>query len=163
MSPKVRGILKFAVTVIYLRRSNSRVRRFFVALTLIRARGVPRKGLVATADHPIVDPERLGELEALGVMAVEMESSGVATACEAAAVPWTTFRVIGGRPDEHLTDAAIMSLLRPDGTADVARGLRLMTAHPTRIPAMVRLGRDSSMAASKAARATLGAVGWVAG
>ena len=45
-----------------------------------------------------------------------------------------------------------MSFLRPDGTSDVAAAVRLMMVHPSRIPGMVRLARDSSMAASKAAR-----------
>jgi adenosylhomocysteine nucleosidase len=125
--------------------------------------GVERKGLVATADHLILDEGRLGELEALGVVALEMESSGVAAACEAAGVPWTTFRVISDRPDQHLIDAAMMSLLRPDGTADVAAALRLLASHPKRIPAMARLGRDSSRAAAKAARTALTALGWRAG
>ena len=122
--------------------------------------GVERRGLVATADHLILDEGSLGELEALGVVALEMESSGVAAVCETAGVPWTTFRVISDRPDEHLIDAAMMSLLRPDGTADVAAALRLMATHPGRIPAMVRLGRDSSRAAAKAARTALAALGW---
>jgi nucleoside phosphorylase len=122
--------------------------------------GVERTGLVATADQLILDPVRLAELQALGVMAMEMESSGVAAACEAARVPWTTFRVISDRPDEHLISSDMMSLLRPDGTADVGQALRLMATHPKRIPAMVRLGRDSSMAAAKAARIALTALGW---
>jgi len=122
--------------------------------------GVERSGLVATADHLITDEGRLAELEEQGVVALEMESSGVATACEAAGVPWTTFRVISDRPDEGLTDDAIMSFLRPDGTSDVAAAVRFMALHPRRIPGMIRLGRDSSMAASKAARTTLRALGW---
>jgi nucleoside phosphorylase len=125
--------------------------------------GVERRGLIATADHLILDPGRLGELEALGVVALEMESSGVAAACAAAGVPWTTFRVISDRPDEHLIDETMMSLLRPDGTADVAQALRLMIAHPGRIPPLVRLGRDSSMAARKAARTALTALESVPG
>jgi adenosylhomocysteine nucleosidase len=122
--------------------------------------GVERNGLVATTDHLIMDKERLDELRRLGVVAMEMESSGVASACEAAGVPWTTFRVISDRPEDGLTDDAVMSLLRPDGTSDVAAALRFMTRHPRRIPGMVRLARDSSMAASKAARTALHALGW---
>ena len=124
--------------------------------------GVQRSGLIATADHLIMDEQRLAELQGLGVLAMEMESSGVAVACEAAGVPWTTFRVIGDRPDEGLTDDAIMSLLRPDGTSDISAALRLMALHPGRIRAMLRLARDSSMAASKAARTALSALGWAA-
>lgn len=120
--------------------------------------GVERKGLVGTADHLIMDEERLAHLQELGVVAMEMESSGVAAACDAAGVPWTTFRVIADRPDDGLTDDAIMSLLRPDGTSDVMAAVRLMMLHPSRVPDMLRLARDSSMAASKAARAALRAL-----
>ena len=122
--------------------------------------GVELRGIVATTDHLMVDPGRLADLQDLGVLAVDMESSGVAGACETAGVPWTTFRVVSDRPDEGLADEAVMALLRPDGTADVAAALRLMVRHPSRIPGLVRLARDSSMAASKSARAALGALGW---
>lgn len=123
-------------------------------------RGVERNGVIASADHLVIDEEELADLQRQGVMAVEMESSGVAAACEEAGTPWTTFRAIGDRPDEGLTDDTVMSLLRPDGTSDVPAALRLMLLHPTRIPAMVRLARDSSGAASKAARTALRALGW---
>ena len=74
-------------------------------------------------------------------------------------IPWTTVRVIGDRPDEGLTDAAVMSFLRPDGTTDTAAAIRYLLTHPRPIPGLMRLGRDSSQAASKAARVTLGAIG----
>jgi nucleoside phosphorylase len=122
--------------------------------------GLASGGTVAAADHLITDPRRLAELTEQGVAALEMESSGVAAACEDAQVPWTTVRVIGDRPDEGLTDDAVMSFLRPDGSADGLEAVRFMVTHPGRIPGMVRLGRDSSMAAAKAARVTLGALGW---
>ena len=122
--------------------------------------GVQREGLIATADHLIMDGAQLAGLQAQGVVAMEMESSGVAEACESAGVPWTTFRVIADRPDEGLTDDAIMSLLRPDGSSDVAAAVGLMVRHPGRVPGMVRLARDSSMAASKAARVALRTLGW---
>jgi nucleoside phosphorylase len=122
--------------------------------------GVERSGLIASADHLIMDEEILTGLQEQGVVAMEMESSGVAAACKEAGVPWTTFRVISDRPDDGLTDDSIMSLLRPDGTSDVGAAMRFMLRHPRRIPGLVRLGRDSSMAASKAARSALGALGW---
>ena len=122
--------------------------------------GVEQKGMIATADHLVMDEDQLADLQAQGVVAMEMESSGVAAACESAGVPWTTFRVIADRPDEGLTDDVIMSLLRPDGTSDIAAAVRLMIVHPGRIHGMMRLARDSSMAASKAARVALGSLGW---
>ena len=122
--------------------------------------GIQREGLIASADHLIMDEDVLAGLQEQGVVAMEMESSGVAAACQDAGIPWTTFRVISDRPDDGLTDDAIMSLLRPDGSSDVGAALRLTVRHPGRVPGMVRLGRASSMAASKAARNALGALGW---
>jgi len=121
--------------------------------------GVERRGLIVTADHLVTDVVQLAGLQAQGVVAMEMESSGVAAACARAGVPWTTFRVIADRPDEGLTDDVIMSLLRSDGTSDVGAAVRLMILHPTRIPPMMRLALDSSRAASKAARVALGSLG----
>lgn len=119
---------------------------------------VERRGLIATADHLVVDAEQLRGLEAQGVIAMEMESSGVAAACQSAGVPWTTFRVIGDRPDGHMVDMPVMDLLRADGTPDVGRAIRLVATHPSRIPSLMRLARDSSMAATKAARTALAAL-----
>ena len=116
------------------------------------------RGMVATTERLVVDEENLDQLRAGGVLALEMESSGVAEACEASAVPWTTIRVIGDRPDQNLTDDSLLTLLRPDGTTRLAAALRLTAAHPRRIRGMRRLARESSMAASAAARLALDAL-----
>jgi adenosylhomocysteine nucleosidase len=116
------------------------------------------EGTIATTDHLIVDERQLDLLQAAGVLALEMESAAVAAACEAASVPWTAIRAIGDRPDQNLTDSAMLSLLRPDGTTHLAAALRLVAADPGRIGAMARLARDSSMAASVAAQAVLSAI-----
>ena len=117
-----------------------------------------RRGVLATSDHLIVGDAELAELEAQGVEAVEMESAGVAAACEARGVPWTTVRVISDRPDENLADGSIMKLLRLDGTVRVGAAVGLVAASPGRVPALVKLGRDSSRAATRAARGVLGAL-----
>ena len=116
---------------------------------------IVRKGTVGVADHLITDTVRLSKLQAEGIVALEMESSGVAEACQQARVPWTTIRVIGDRPDEGLTDATVLSFLRPDGTVDSLGAIRFLVSHPQRIPGLLRLGRDSANAAAKAARFTL--------
>lgn len=122
-------------------------------------RGIVPKGTVGVADHLITDTARLSKLVAEGIVALEMESSGVAEACQEARVPWTTIRVIGDRPDEELTDATVMSFLRPDGTVDSPAAIRHLLTHPQRIPGLLRLGRDSANAAAKAARFTLETLG----
>ncbi len=116
-------------------------------------------GKVATVDEIIVDPSRLAGLADQGVMALEMETTGVASVCEDRGVPWSAVRVISDRPDDGHTDNAVLGTLRPDGSADMWAALRLMATRPNRIPGLVRLGRDASMAAGRAARTTLEALG----
>jgi hypothetical protein len=68
-------------------------------------------------------------------------------------------RVVSDRPDDGLTDIPVMGALRPDGSTDAKAALRLMMAKPRRIPGLVRLGRDASTAAGRAAHVTLEALG----
>jgi nucleoside phosphorylase len=117
-----------------------------------------RRGLMATSDHLIVGDTELAELEAQGIEAVEMESAGVAAACHPKGIPWTAVRVISDRPDEKLADGSIMKLLRLDGTIRVGAAMALVVTEPARIPAFMKLGRDSSKAATKAASVALGAL-----
>jgi adenosylhomocysteine nucleosidase len=116
-------------------------------------------GKIGTVDELITDPSRLDGLIDQGVIALEMESAGVASVCEARGVPWTVFRVISDRPDDGYTDDSVLGVLRPDGSTDIGAALRLMATRPSRIRGFVRLGRDASMAAAKAAKTTLNALG----
>jgi adenosylhomocysteine nucleosidase len=117
------------------------------------------EGKVGTVDELITDPSRLAQLAKEGVIALEMESTGVAAVCEDRGVPWSVVRVISDRPDDGYTDAPVLGMLRPDGSADLWAALRVMATKPSRIPGLVRLGRDASMAAGKAAKTTLDALG----
>ena len=121
--------------------------------------GMAMGGKVGTVDELIVDPSRLAGLADRGVIALEMESAGVASVCEDRGVPWSVVRVISDRPDDGYTDGAVLGTLRPDGSADMWAALRLMATRPNRIPGLVRLGRDSSMAAGRAAKTTVEALG----
>lgn len=115
-------------------------------------------GTVGTVDELIMDPQRLAALVERGVTALEMESAAVGSVCEARGVPWTVIRVISDRPDDGLTEDAVMDVLRPDGSTDVVAALRLLVAKPSRIPRFIRLGRDASMAARRAGTTALGAL-----
>lgn len=119
---------------------------------------LPQSGTVGTVDEFITDPVRLAGLVQDGVVALEMESSGVGDVCEARGVPWSVVRVISDRPDDELADDAVMDVLRPDGSVNVLAALKAMALKPSRIPGFVQLGRDASMAARKAADTTLAAL-----
>jgi nucleoside phosphorylase len=117
-----------------------------------------KAGKVGTVDELIVDPSRIASLVDQGIDALEMEASGVGSVCDEHNVPWSVVRVISDRPDDGFADDSVMDTLRPDGTADPWAALRLMVTKPGRIPGLVRLGRDSSAAASKAAKTTFRAL-----
>ncbi len=116
------------------------------------------QGKVGTVDEIIVDPVRVARLVDQGLIAVEMESAGVGLVCDRRGVPWSVVRVISDRPDDGYTDDAVLGILRPDGSTDPWAALRLVATKPGRLPGLVRLGRDSSAAANKAAKATLAAL-----
>ena len=116
------------------------------------------EGTVATVDGLDTDPDHLARLVAGGVVAVEMEASGVGRICAARGLPWTVVRVVSDRPDDGDADAPVLDTLRPDGTTDTWAALRLMATHPGRIPALIRLGRGASLASTRAARTTLDAL-----
>lgn len=117
-----------------------------------------REGTVGTVDELIMDPRRLAALVERGVTALEMESTAVGSVCQARGMPWTVIRVISDRPDDGLTEDAVMDVLRPDGSTDVGAALRLLVAKPSRIPRFLRLGRDASMAARRAGTTALNAL-----
>jgi adenosylhomocysteine nucleosidase len=88
-----------------------------------------------------------------GYGAVDMEASGVAEACEDAGVPWTVYRGISDRPDQHLVDQAVFGLSKPDGTPDLWAAARYVLGDPRRIGTLGRLNRDMQLAARVAAEA----------
>lgn len=117
------------------------------------------RGKVATVEELITDPTQLTGLVDEGVVAVEMESTGVARVCEERGVPWSVVRSISDRPHDGLADDGVMDLLKPDGSLDVLAAVRVMSLKPSRIPRFIRLGRDASLAARTAAATAVGALG----
>jgi adenosylhomocysteine nucleosidase len=114
-------------------------------------------GRIGTVDELILDPSRLEELVSRQIVALDMETAAVAEVCAEADRPWSAFRAISDRPQDGLLSEDVMSMLRPDGSVDVRVALRHLATHPGRIPALARLGRDASAAASRAARASVAA------
>jgi adenosylhomocysteine nucleosidase len=110
----------------------------------------PAVGLVSSSDEFLVDPDGVDALVRRGVLALDMETAAIAAVCEARQVPWSAVRVISDLASDH-SDAAVLDLVRPDGTPDVGASVRFLVRNPRRIPGLVRLGRDSMRAARAAA------------
>jgi len=122
------------------------------------APGRTAAGAIATVDELILDPERLGAIVDDGIVALDMETAAVAEVCATRGVPWSAVRVISDRPVDGLLDEGLMTMLRPDGSVDPVAALRHIVTHPGRLPGLVRLGRDASAAAAKAARTSVAMV-----
>jgi nucleoside phosphorylase len=88
-----------------------------------------------------------------GFGAVDMEAAGVAEVCEAAGVPWSVYRGISDRPDEHVVDQAVFSLSKPDGSADPLAIARYLARDPRRARVLAHLNRCMQVAAEAAAQA----------
>ena len=69
--------------------------------------------------------------------------------CVARGVKWSPVRVISDLVGVTPVDA--IDLANPDGTANTRAAVRYLLEHPTRIPKLLRLGRESLAAANKAA------------
>ncbi len=100
----------------------------------------------------------LPALRARGVVALDMETAAVALACEERGVPWTVFRAVSDRATDGTVDDEVFHLSHQDGTPDPMAVARYLVRHPGRIPGLVRMARDSRLAAGRAAGAAIAAV-----
>lgn len=112
-------------------------------------------GGIGTVDQLLLDDERLDRLVKRGIVAVDMETAAVAEVCEERSREWSVVRCISDRPQDGMVDDAAFQVLNEDGTTNPRAALRLMLSNPGRIPELARLGRDSALAAKRAARVAL--------
>ncbi len=110
----------------------------------------PVGGTISSSDEFVVDPARIDALAQAGVRAVDMETSAIAAVCVARGCAWSAVRVVSDRATDH-PDTAVLGLAHPDGSPNVRAALTFMATHPTRIPGLLRLGRDATKAAKRAA------------
>lgn len=111
--------------------------------------------LATTAAELILDEGRLAELVARGIVALDMETAAVAEACEERDVPWSVYRVVSDRPEDGLLDHDVFGLLEADGSVNLAKTVRYVATHPSRVGALARFGRDASAGARRAAAAAV--------
>jgi adenosylhomocysteine nucleosidase len=110
---------------------------------------VKSKGRLVTHDEFDMQPDEHEQLVAEGFIAVDMETAAVAAVCEQRETRWSVVRVVSDIVG--VTPGDVIGLAHPDGSPNVAAGLKYMLRHPGRIPGLVRLGRDGVRAANTAA------------
>ncbi len=111
--------------------------------------GPAPRGTIVTSDDFIVEPERLAQLIADGVVAVDMETGAVAAVCASRGCPWSAVRAISDRAEDG--DDEMVALARPDGTPNGKAIARYFARHPSRIPYLLTVGRGAMKAARNAA------------
>jgi adenosylhomocysteine nucleosidase len=115
------------------------------------------EGALWTTDV-ITPASALPALRERGVVALDMETAAIAEACEAHGVRWTVVRAVSDRATDGSVDDELFHLARQDGRPDPAAVARYLLRHPGRIPRLARMGRDSRLAARRAADAAITAV-----
>jgi adenosylhomocysteine nucleosidase len=110
-------------------------------------------GTLMTTDGLFSDDEIWQPMADEGVGAVDMEAAGVAEVCQQHGVPWSVYRGISDRPDEHIVDQAVFALSKPDGSPDLGAVAKYLARDPRRAKALSHLNRCMQLAARVAAEA----------
>lgn len=108
--------------------------------------GTAAHGLVRSSDEFLTDDAAIVRLRERGVIALEMETAGVAPVCEARGVPWSVVRGISDRPADRLVDAAVWEMTGPDGSADPDGLRRYLAADAGAAARLARLAADMARA-----------------
>jgi len=107
--------------------------------------GATRVKLLLTSDHVIRTPHEKAALAPFADF-VDMESFGVLEAAQQIARPAVAIRVISDKFDGEIP-ADVELTMSKKGQIEIGRALRYLAIYPSRLPALIRLGRDSSNAA----------------
>lgn len=116
-----------------------------------------RSGTIVVSDELLLADEMAARYGDRDILAIEMESSGVASVCDARGIPWTVFRGISDHLADHEVDHEVFALGKPDGTANVPAVLRFLITKPWRVPRLARLNRGMQLAAERASSAAVSA------
>jgi adenosylhomocysteine nucleosidase len=125
------------------------------------ARETPVPGVKPSTFHcatrvAVTVQEKSGLRAQTGADAVEMESAVIARVCREAGVPCATLRAISDTAHENLP-LDFNSLLTPEESLSAWR--RAVLTAPQKIPALLRLGKNSAHAAERLAEVLARAVG----
>jgi nucleoside phosphorylase len=113
----------------------------------------PRDGTLVTTEEVLLDPSLTRRMVDAGAWAVDMESAAVAEVCEDRRCRWSVYRCISDRVADGLLDDRVLALTHPDGSVDGEAVTRLLAEEPELAARLERLGRDTQVAATRAAEA----------
>jgi adenosylhomocysteine nucleosidase len=116
------------------------------------------RGRLVSSDDLLIDPDAHARLVNAGVVAVDMETAAVGAVCRDRGIHWSVFRGISDHARDGMIDNELLALAGPDGRGDLRAVLRYLLPRPWRIARLARLGRDSSLAARRAADAAADAL-----
>lgn len=119
---------------------------------------IEARGRLVSSDDLLIDPDDHARLVDAGVAAVDMETAAVGAVCAERGCRWSVFRGISDHVRDGMVDTELLALAGPDGSGDVRAVLRYLLPRPWRITRLARLGRDSGLAARRAADAAARAV-----
>jgi len=118
----------------------------------------PPRGTLLTSDGLLTDSAAFARFDREGAIAIDMETSAVAAACERRKCPWSVFRGISDHTDDGSIDQAVFGLTGPDGDAKLGAVARFVLTQPWRIPQLARLARGLKLATNAAAAAAMRAL-----
>jgi adenosylhomocysteine nucleosidase len=107
--------------------------------------------LLVTPKVAVTSAEKKGLAQASSFAALDMESAGAAKAAQEAGVPFIAIRAISDTLDEDLP--VDFNRFMKEGGMDWPRFMAYVITHPGVIPGLMRLGRNSRLAATNLAAA----------
>ncbi|AJE96993.1 phosphorylase [Pandoraea apista] len=101
---------------------------------------------LAGVSAPVVNAgDKAALFRETGAAAADMESHIVARVAQAHGLPFVAARVVIDPAERSLPPAALAGL-RSDGSTDILGVLRSLAANPLQLPALLRVGKDASLA-----------------
>jgi hypothetical protein len=121
-----------------------------------------RRGTIHTADRIVSTPAEKAELSnQTGASVVDMETAPVRAFAQRLQIPYIALRAISDTANQPL-DPKLLKLVDPWGRPKPIALAKYLAANPTRISALMKLGRDSGLAAARVGegvRKVLGGMG----
>jgi adenosylhomocysteine nucleosidase len=108
--------------------------------------GVAGRGKMWTADVLITDQREFDRLEAMGVIALDMETAAVAAVCEARNIPWRVTRGLSDHTHDSPVDNTMFGMANMDGSPNAGAVAKYVLTKPWRIPHLAKMGMDMQAA-----------------